>query len=247
MEEDARADELTPTAAAGSSVAICDSARPGTDDNDACVASPNEPAEADNQEAATRTAVAAPDAEEPGPSAAKGPGPAAVAGRASRLNRRWLRAIVATQVLLAGGIGTGGYLALRAARDSQAINRANAAAVVAAKDCVTATQPPDTSALPASVRKLNECSTGGFAAQIAWYRAVLDEAYQAGNVHVRVPSMHAAVERDNDDRSIVVLMAFRSIVSQAGMADRENSYRLRLKMVLEDGQFKIAELDQVGK
>ena len=35
--------------------------------------------------------------------------------------------------------------------------------------------------------------------------------------------------------------------AQVGMADRENSYRLRVKMVPEDGQFKIAELDQVTK
>ena len=61
------------------------------------------------------------------------------------------------------------------------------------------------------------------------------------------PTLRAAVERKNDDGSIVLLVAFRSTVSQVGMADRENSYRLRVKMVPEDGQFKIAELDQAGE
>jgi Mce-associated membrane protein len=166
---------------------------------------------------------------------------------ALRLNRRWLGAIVAVLFVLAGGVGTGGYFALRAHQESQAITRANAAAVAAAKECVGASQPPDAAALPASQRKLSECSTRGFGAQIAWYGAVLAEAYQMVNVRVTVPDMRAAVERDNPDGSVEVLVAFRATVSQAGTADRQDTYRLRVKMVPEDGQFKIAELDQVGK
>ena len=165
----------------------------------------------------------------------------------SRLSPRWLVAIAATLTLLAAATAAGGYLALRAHRDSQALTRANEAAVASAKDCVAATQPPDAAALPASQQKLNDCATGDFGSQAVWYSAVLTEAYQAINVHVQVPEMHAAVERNNDDGSIVALVAFRATVSQPGMADRENSYRVRVKMVAENGQFKIAELDQVAK
>lgn len=165
----------------------------------------------------------------------------------SRLNKRWQGAIVAALLLLAAGLATGGYFALRAHEENLAITRANAAAVAAAKECVAATQPSDTAALPASQRKLNECSTRGFGAQIAWYGAVLAEAYQTVNVRVAVPDMRAAVERDNADGSVVVLVAFRTKVSQAGTAERENTYRMRVTMVPEDGQFKIAELNQVGK
>jgi len=174
-------------------------------------------------------------------------GPATADRGASRLSRRWLGAIAAALTLLAAGNGASTYFALRAHRDSQTIARANAAAIAAAKDCVAATQPPDAAALPASQRKLNECATGDFAAQIVWYSAILTEAYQAIDVRVQVPEMHAAVERTNNDGSIVALVAFRAKVSQPGMADRENSYRVRVKMVPEGGQFKVAELDQVAK
>lgn len=168
-------------------------------------------------------------------------------GAGSRRARRWLAAIAVVLLLLAGVTATGGYLAKRAHGDSQALLRANEAAVAAAKDCVAATQPPDAAALPASQRKLTECATGDFGAQIVWYGAVLTEAYQAIDVRVQVPEMHTAVERNNDDGSVVALVAFRAIVSQLGMADRENSYRVRVKMVREGGQFKVAELDQVAK
>jgi Mce-associated membrane protein len=174
-------------------------------------------------------------------------GPATAHRGASRRSRRWLGVIAAALTLLAAGNGVGAYFALRAHRDSQAIARADDAAIAAATDCVAATQPPDAAALPASQRKLNDCATGDFGTQIVWYSAILSEAYQAINVHVQVPDMHAAVERNNDDGSIVALVAFRAVVSQAGMADRENGYRVRVKMVPENGQFKVAELDQVAK
>jgi Mce-associated membrane protein len=165
----------------------------------------------------------------------------------SRLRARWLGCIAAALTLLASATMASGYWALRAHRDSQAITGANAAAVVAAQDCVAATQPPDAAGLAASQRKLSECSTRDFGAQIAWYGAVLAEAYQGASIHVKVPDMRGAVERDNDDGSVVVLVAFRTKVSQVGMADQENNYRLRVKMVPENGQFKVAELDQVAK
>lgn len=166
---------------------------------------------------------------------------------AARLSRRWQGAIAMMLTLLAGGIGVGGYLALRSHWDNQAITGANAAAVAAAKDCVAATQPADVAALSASQRKLDECSTGDFRTQVTWYGAILAEAYEAQNVHVEVPEIHAGVERTNDDGSLVALVAFRAKISQAGMVDRENSYRVRVKLVPENGQFKVAKLDQVGK
>src|SRR5271169_5644470 len=257
MEEDAGANGLSPPGAAGSSavVAVLDSAGPkACADVSGSGATPRA-GEANVEDASTAVDVAAAvtAVEDGGAGVADASAPAdateeAVTGahRASRLSARWLCAIAVALVLLAGGTGVGGYLAMRAHRDTQATTRANAAAVVAAKDCVAATQP-DAAALPASQQKLSECSTRGFGAQIAWYGAVLAEAYQAVDVRVQVPDMQGAVERDNDDGSIVVLLAFRTKVSQVGMVDRENSYRLRVKMVPEDGQFKVAELDQVVK
>ena len=254
MEEDAGAHRLTPPGADSSAaVAVLDSTGTKTGADVADTEATTEATEAHTEDAGAAVTVASAvrDAEDAGAGAANAPEPTdaaeAASSGASRLSRRWLVAIAAALVLLAGGTGAGGYLALRAHRASQAITRANAAAVVAAKDCVAATQPTDAAALPASQQKLSECSTRGFGAQIAWYGAVMVEAYQAVNVRVQVPAMRAAVERNNDDGSVVVLVAFRSTVSQVGMADRENTYRLRVKMVPEDGQFKIAELDQVTK
>ncbi len=174
--------------------------------------------------------------------------PSANAGKVTaRRRRRWLAAIAAVLTLLAGGITVGGFWVLRAHRASQAITRANAAAVAAAEDCVAATQPADLAALSASQRKLDECATGAFQTQAAWYSAILTEAYQAQNIHVQLPEMHAAVERTNDDGSVVALVVFRAKISQEGMADRENSYRIRVTMVRANGHFKIAQLDQVAK
>jgi Mce-associated membrane protein len=172
---------------------------------------------------------------------------AATGTGASRVSRRWPIAIAGVLLLLAGGAGAGGYLAMQAHRKSEAITAANDAALAAAKDCVAATQPPNAAALPAAQQKLSECSTGNFGEQAVWYGEVLAEAYQAVDVRVQVPEMHAAVERDNEDGSITALVVFRATVSQTGMADRENSYRVRVKMVPENGQFKVAELDQVAK
>ncbi|WP_235683738.1 Mce protein [Mycolicibacterium fluoranthenivorans] len=164
-----------------------------------------------------------------------------------RQHRKWVIVVAAALIVLSLGTGFGGYQAVHAHRANEALERANATAVAAAKDCVAATQPPDAAALPAAQRKLIECSTGNFGAQAAWYGAVLTQAYQAVDVRVQVPEMHAAVESNNDDGSIVALLAFRAKVSQPGLADRENSYRVRVKMVPEGGQFKVAELDQVAK
>ena len=150
-------------------------------------------------------------------------------------------------LVLAACAGIGGYLALQAHHKSEAAEFANVAALAAAKDCVSATQPVNAAAIPASQQKLTDCSTGNFGDQSTWYGEVLAQAYQAVDVRVRVPEMHAAVERDNDDGSVDAIVVFRATVSQTGMADRENSYRVRVKMVPVNGQFKVAELDQVAK
>lgn len=166
---------------------------------------------------------------------------------ASRVSRRWPTAAAALLLLLAGAAATGGYSARQAHQKSEALDAAHSSALAAAKDCVAATQPPNAAALPAAQQKLADCSTGNFGDQSTWYGEVLAQAYQAVDVRVRVPEMYAAVERHNDDGSIVALVVFRATVSQTGMADRENSYRVRVKMVPENGQFKVAELDQVAK
>ena len=129
--------------------------------------------------------------------------------------------------------------------DSEAIARAEAAALQAAKDCVAATQAPDTAAMIASQSKIIECSTGDFGAQATLYSSVLVEAYQAANVKVQVSDMRAAVERHNDDGSVDVLVAVRVKVTNSETADQEQGYRLRVQMAPADGTYKIAQLDQV--
>ena len=68
----------------------------------------------------------------------------------SRLGRSWIVGIAAAVALLAGGVGAGGYLALRSHMQSQATAHRDAAAVEAAKDCVAATQAPDIAAMNAA-------------------------------------------------------------------------------------------------
>ena len=165
----------------------------------------------------------------------------------SRLGRGWLAGIAAALVLAASAIGAGGYLALRFHHDSQAIARNDAAAIKAAKDCVAATQAPDTGAMTASEQKIIDCGTDEFRSQALLYTSMLVQAYQAANVHVQVSDMRAAVERNNNDGTVEVLVALRVKVSSDQAQSQETGYRLRVKMAPADGGYKISKLDQVTK
>jgi Mce-associated membrane protein len=174
-------------------------------------------------------------------------GPAKDEGNPSRLGRRWFVGIAAALLVLAGGVGAGGYLALRSHQDSQAIARHDAAAVQAAKDCVAATQAPDVGAMVASAQKIIDCGTGAFRSQAILYSSLLVEAYQAANAHVQVSDIRAAVERNNGDGSVDVLVPLRVKVSNSAAQNQEAGYRLRVTMALDEGQYRIAKLDQVAK
>ncbi len=67
--------------------------------------------------------------------------------RPSRLGRGWVTAICAALVVLAGAGAVAGYLALKANQQNQDSAREEAAALQAARDCVTATNAPDVTAL----------------------------------------------------------------------------------------------------
>jgi hypothetical protein len=167
--------------------------------------------------------------------------------RPSRLGRGWLAGIAAALVLAAGAIGAGGYFgALRYHHQSQATARNDAAALKAAIDCVSATQAPDTNAMIASEQKIIDCGTDTFRSQALLYTNMLVQAYQAANIHVQVSDVRAAVERNNNDGSVDVLVAMRIKVS-SDKADNETGYRLRVKMATAEGQYKISKLDQVTK
>jgi Mce-associated membrane protein len=165
----------------------------------------------------------------------------------SRLGRGWLIGIAAALVLLAGGLGVGGYFALRSNHESQAIARRDAAALQAAKDCVAATQAPDTQAMAAAAQKMIDCGAGAFRSQAILYSSLLVEAYQAANAQVQVSDLRAAVERNNDDGSVDVLVPLRVKVTNSATQNQEVGYRLRVTMVSEDGKYRIGKLDQVAK
>jgi Mce-associated membrane protein len=165
----------------------------------------------------------------------------------SRLGLAWVAGIAAALVLIAGGVGAGGYFALRAHQQSQTLARNNAAALEAAKVCVAATQAPDTGAMAASEQKIIDCGTDVYRTQALLYTSLLVQAYQAANVHVQVSDERAAVERNNSDGSVDVLVALRVKVSSDQAQNQETGYRLRVKMSPVDGQYKIARLDQVTK
>ncbi len=169
-----------------------------------------------------------------------------VARRPSRLGRGWKASIAVALVLCAGGIAFGGYRALVSHRDAQAVARADAAALKAAVDCVAATQAPDTNAMAASERKIIDCGTDAFRSQALLYTGMIVQAYQAANVHVQVADVRAAVERNNSDGSVDVLVALRVKVDSA-QQQNETGYRLRVKMALAEGQYRISKLDQVTK
>ena len=168
-------------------------------------------------------------------------------GGPSRLGRSWFVGIAAAVVLLAGGVGAGGYLALRSHLDSQATARRDAAAVEAAKDCVAATQAPDIASMAASAQKIIECGAGAFRSQAILYSGLLVEAYQAADAHVQVSDLRAAVERNNADGSVEILVPLRVKVSNAETQNQEAGYRLRVTMVQDEGKYRISKLDQVER
>lgn len=174
-------------------------------------------------------------------------GPAEMELTTSRLDRRRLLGICALLVLLAAGLTALGYLSMRDHAASQVMARDNAEAIEAAKACVLATQAPDPGDVSLSQEKIFNCSAGEFRTQAALFAQILPPAYQAAKVHVELTEMGAAVERNNPDGSIDVLVAFRIKVDNVEAKGREAGYRLRAQMVREDGQYRIAKLDQVAR
>jgi Mce-associated membrane protein len=167
--------------------------------------------------------------------------------RRSALGRGWFVGIAATLAVFSIGLGLGGYRALSLHRESQATARHDAAAVAAAKDCVAATQAPDTAAMAASAQKIIDCGAGAFRSQAILYSSLLVEAYQAANAHVQVSNLLAAVERNNADGSIEILVPLRVKVSNAESQHQEAGYRLRVTMVPEEGKYRVSKLDQVAR
>lgn len=229
MEGDAGASRLNPIDTND------DSLSPEEKDEDRTA--PEGPGEQTDPQGASEDPVESDEPGVPGVAAQRGP---------SRVGRGWLAAIAAVLVLCAGAIGAGGYLALRYHHDSQVIARNDATALKAALECVSATQAPDTNAMTASEQKIIDCGTDAFRSQALLYTSMLIQAYQASNIHVQVSDARAAVERNNPDGSIDVLVALRVTVS-SDQTQNETGYRLRVKMALAEGQYKISKLDQVTK
>ena len=169
-----------------------------------------------------------------------------VSGR-SRVGRAWLIGISAVLLIMTGAIAGAGYYALRSNRDIDALQRNAAAALNVAKDCVAATQAPDINSMAASEQKLVDCGTDQYRTQALLYSSMLVQAYQAANVHLKVSDMRAAVERNNPDGTVDVLIALRISVSNDQQQNQETGYRLRVRMAPTDGTYKISKLDQVTK
>lgn len=167
--------------------------------------------------------------------------------RPSRVGRRQLLGICALLVVLAAGLAAAGYLGLRDHASSQAMARDNAEAVAAAKHCVLATQAPDGDDVALAQQTILDCSAGEFRTQAGLYGEILVQAYRAAKVHVELTEMGAAVERNNDDGSVDILVAFRVKVDNVETQGKEVGYRLRAQMVREDGQYRIGRLDQVAR
>ena len=166
--------------------------------------------------------------------------------RTSGLRRSWLVLIGLSLGLIAGGVAVAGYLALRSHDVTATTARDDAAALAAAKECVAATHAPDAAAMSASQMKIIDCATGAFGTQATLYSGVLVDAYQAANVRVQVSDLRAAVEKNNPDGSVDVLVAVRTKISNTDTQGVEQGYRLRVNMVPVDGTYKIARLDQVS-
>lgn len=165
----------------------------------------------------------------------------------SRLGRRQQAGICVLLLLLAAGLVAAGLVGLRDHSASQAMERDNAEAIAAAKECVLATQAPDGRDIALAQQKILNCTTGEFRTQVSLYAEMFVHAYQAAKVQTELTEMGAAVERNNPDGSVDVLVAFRVKIDNIETQGKEVGYRLRAQMVREDGQYRIAKLDQVAR
>lgn len=186
-----------------------------------------------------------PAADEAAETSTAGPSDDAAGAGHGRLGSGWLTTICAVLFLLAASLAGGGYLLLQSNAHSDQIARDDAVALQAAKDCVTATQAPDTASMGAAQARIVDCATGDFGAQAVFFSSMMMEAYQAANVQVEVADLRAAVERHHDDGSVDVLVAVRTKVTNTESAGQEQGYRLRVTMQRADGTYKIANLVQV--
>ncbi len=167
---------------------------------------------------------------------------------ASRLaTGRWLTGIVTAVVVSAVLLAAAGVLALMGHRTNAAAAEDEVLAVAAAKDCITATQAPDLKAMKDSQRKIVECATENYAPQANLYSGLLADAYETVNAQVKIVQMRAAAEKHNGDGSIDVLVATRVSMSNVQQQDQELSYRLRVRMLPEDGIYKIDDIEPVSK
>lgn len=165
----------------------------------------------------------------------------------SRLGRRRQAGICVLLLLLAAGLVAAGLIGLRDHAASQALARENVEAIAAARECVLATQAPDGRDIALAQQKILTCTAGEFRTQVTLYAEMFVHAYQAAKVHVELTEMGAAVERNNPDGSIDILVAFRVRIDNIETQGKEVGYRLRAQMVRDDGQYRIAKLDQVAR
>lgn len=159
----------------------------------------------------------------------------------------WLTRVCAALILASVLIALGGGLALWGHARNATADRSASEALAAAKDCVAATQAPDAKAAAASATKIMECATGDFATQAKIYGGVLVDAYQAANAQIQVSDMRAAVERQNPDGTIDVLVAVRTKLSNSGQDAEEQGYRLRVRMAKDGDAYKVSRMDQVSQ
>lgn len=172
---------------------------------------------------------------------------AAPAADSRLLTGAWPRAVIGGLAAAAVLLTVLGVLALLGHRHDAAAANGEAAAVAAAKDCITATQAPDVKAMDVSQRKIVECSTENFAAQANLYGGLLADAYRTVNAQVKVSDMRAAAEKHNPDGSIDVLVATRVAMSNNQQINQELSYRLRVRMAPDGGTYKIDSIEPVSK
>lgn len=165
----------------------------------------------------------------------------------TRLSGRRLGWVIAGIGIAALLITAAAVLAFIGQRHSAAAARGEEVAVATAKQCITATQAPDITAMDESQRKIVECSSLNYAAQANLYGGLLFDAYKTVNAQVKVSDMRAAAERHNPDGSIDVLVATRVLMSNNQELEQELSYRLRVRMVPEDGTYKIDNIEPVSK
>ena len=156
-----------------------------------------------------------------------------------------VRRALAVGVLLVAVLGgLAGWLGSTAYQDRES-DRNREVLLTAARQCATNLTSLDYTQVESDVRRILDCSTGGFRVEFDGRSASLIDVVKRSQSTSAGTVTEAGLESVNGDEGIaLVAVTVRTVVAGQG-DDRPRSLRMRLTVTREGGEAKVARVDFV--